>query len=63
MAHRCRLTMAAGQAAGACEPGVGRRGDGMWRMIVHVVDGTYELFRHFYGLRRFNKGRTALSAR
>jgi 5'-3' exonuclease len=21
-------------------------------MIVHVVDGTYELFRHFYGLRR-----------
>ena len=26
-------------------------------MIVHVVDGTYELFRHFYGLRRFTKGR------
>jgi 5'-3' exonuclease len=26
-------------------------------MIVHVVDGTYELFRHFYGLRRFSKGR------
>ena len=26
-------------------------------MIVHVVDGMYELFRHFYGLRRFNKGR------
>jgi 5'-3' exonuclease len=25
-------------------------------MIVHVIDGTYELFRHFYGLRRFNKG-------
>ncbi|MCC6197479.1 MAG: flap endonuclease [Burkholderiales bacterium] len=25
-------------------------------MIVHVVDGTYELFRHFYGLRRFAKG-------
>src|SRR5687767_10024718 len=25
-------------------------------MIVHAVDGTYELFRHFYGLRRFNKG-------
>ena len=25
-------------------------------MIVHVVDGTYELFRHFYGLRHFNKG-------
>ena len=26
------------------------------KMIVHLVDGTYELFRHFYGLRRFNKG-------
>jgi len=25
-------------------------------MIVHTVDGTYELFRHFYGQRRFNKG-------
>jgi len=25
-------------------------------MIVHLVDGTYELFRHFYGLRRFVKG-------
>ena len=24
--------------------------------VVHLVDGTYELFRHFYGLRRFNKG-------
>jgi 5'-3' exonuclease len=28
-------------------------------MIVHLIDGTYELFRHFYGLRRFNKGRDA----
>src|SRR6185369_15498927 len=26
-------------------------------MIVDLVDGTYELFRHFYGLRRFTKGR------
>jgi 5'-3' exonuclease len=25
-------------------------------MIVHLVDGTYELFRHFYGLRRSIKG-------
>src|SRR5436309_3761151 len=25
-------------------------------MIVHLVDGTYELFRQFYGLRRFTKG-------
>ena len=28
-------------------------------MIVHLIDGTYELFRHFYGLRRFNKGNDA----
>jgi 5'-3' exonuclease len=26
-------------------------------VIVHLVDGTYELFRHFYGLQRFEKGR------
>src|SRR5262249_2990922 len=26
-------------------------------MIVHLIDGTYELFRHFYGARRFNEGR------
>jgi 5'-3' exonuclease len=25
-------------------------------MVIHLVDGTYELFRHFYGLRRFTKG-------
>ena len=25
-------------------------------MIVHLIDGTYELFRHFYGLRRFTQG-------
>ena len=25
-------------------------------MIVHFIDGTSELLRHFYGLRRFNKG-------
>src|SRR5205823_4318257 len=24
-------------------------------VIVHLIDGTYELFRHFYGLRRFGK--------
>jgi 5'-3' exonuclease len=23
--------------------------------IIHLIDGTYELFRHFYGLRRFTK--------
>ncbi len=28
-------------------------------MIVHLIDGTYELFRHFYGLRRFSKGKDA----
>src|SRR5688500_2164046 len=26
-------------------------------MIIHLIDGTYELFRHFYGLRRFDKGK------
>src|SRR5437762_2070070 len=25
--------------------------------VVHLIDGTYELFRHFYGLRRFTKGK------
>ena len=25
-------------------------------MLIHLLDGTYELFRHFYGLRRFTKG-------
>ncbi|HEX2395602.1 MAG TPA: 5'-3' exonuclease H3TH domain-containing protein [Bacteroidales bacterium] len=25
-------------------------------MIIHLIDGTYELFRHFYGQRRFNEG-------
>jgi 5'-3' exonuclease len=26
-------------------------------MVIHVLDGTYELFRQFYGQRRFNKGK------
>src|SRR5258708_5258713 len=26
-------------------------------MVIHLVDGPYELFRHFYGLRRFTKGK------
>ncbi|HEY6326672.1 MAG TPA: 5'-3' exonuclease H3TH domain-containing protein [Candidatus Cybelea sp.] len=26
-------------------------------VVVHLVDGTYELFRHFYGLRRFTGGK------
>jgi 5'-3' exonuclease len=25
-------------------------------LVVDLIDGTYELFRHFYGLRRFTKG-------
>jgi 5'-3' exonuclease len=24
-------------------------------LIIHLIDGTYELFRHFYGIRRFSK--------
>jgi 5'-3' exonuclease len=31
-------------------------------MIIHLVDGTYELFRHFYGLRRFKKTDPPLGA-
>ena len=31
-------------------------------MIIHLVDGTYELFRHFYGLRRGNTGDAPLGA-
>jgi 5'-3' exonuclease len=26
-------------------------------MIIHLIDGTYELFRHFYGQRSFNNGK------
>jgi 5'-3' exonuclease len=26
-------------------------------MIIHLIDGTYELFRHFYGQRSFNGGK------
>ena len=35
---------------------VGDRGVVYSRMVVHLLDGTYELFRHFYGIRRFTKG-------
>jgi 5'-3' exonuclease len=28
-------------------------------VIVHLIDGTYELFRHFYGLRRDTSGKSA----
>ena len=31
-------------------------------MVVHLIDGTYELFRHFYGLRRFRKDDPPLGA-
>jgi len=27
------------------------------KLVAHFIDGTYELFRHFYGLRRFTKGK------
>src|SRR6266576_686585 len=26
-------------------------------MIVHLIDGTYEIFRHFYGQRSWNEGK------
>ena len=25
------------------------------KMVIHLIDGTYELFRYFYGIRRFKK--------
>ncbi len=31
-------------------------------MIVHLIDGTYELFRHFYGARRFADGQDSPNA-
>jgi len=31
-------------------------------LVVHLIDGTYELFRHFYGLRRFSKTDRPLGA-
>lgn len=31
-------------------------------MIVHLIDGTYELFRQFYGIRRYSKSPAPLSA-
>jgi 5'-3' exonuclease len=31
-------------------------------MIVHLIDGTYELFRQFYGRRRFTKGEDRFGA-
>jgi 5'-3' exonuclease len=31
-------------------------------VIVHLIDGTYELFRHFYGLRRSTGGRARFGA-
>jgi 5'-3' exonuclease len=33
-----------------------RSGDTLSAVIVHLIDGTYELFRHFYGARRARKG-------
>lgn len=27
----------------------------LFQMLIHLIDGTYELFRHFFGLRRFHK--------
>jgi 5'-3' exonuclease len=33
-----------------------------FRMIVHLIDGTYELFRQFYGIRRFAKTDPPLGA-
>lgn len=34
----------------------------MSSVIVHLIDGTYELFRHFYGIRRFSENPPPMSA-
>jgi 5'-3' exonuclease len=34
-------------------------GVGFDAMMVHLLDGTYELFRHYYGRRRFDQGKNA----
>lgn len=34
-----------------------RHADSDGAIVVHLIDGTYELFRQFYGLRRFNQGK------
>ena len=55
---RLQLPVGVGVGDVAGEAGVRRRA--MTQddaVIVHLVDGTYELFRHFYGLRRFTKGK------
>src|SRR6185436_14415775 len=39
-------------STGECVPLV----QGCAAMIVHLIDGTYELYRHFYGLRRRGPG-------
>ncbi|MHB0970297.1 MAG: 5'-3' exonuclease [Thermoanaerobaculia bacterium] len=31
-------------------------------LVVHLIDGTYELFRHFYGIRRFKKSDPPMGA-
>src|SRR5262249_19967968 len=49
LGQRFRLAHAGGRGG----PARARTESGV---IVHLVDGTYELFRHFYGLRRFPGG-------
>ena len=36
-------------------PALRSKQPGETKKIIHLIDGTYELFRHFYGLRRFTK--------
>src|SRR5438067_208614 len=57
IARRCLLERGEGVAGEELtdEAAGGGRGHhvSMLPMIVHLIDGTYELFRHFYGIRRF----------
>jgi len=48
------LLVLIGESAGVDEEACGSTN--ACDVIVHLIDGTYELFRHFYGLRRAPKG-------
>src|SRR5207253_3743318 len=56
LAHGPRLLSRAHPAGGGAGGGC-RGGDASDAMMVHFLDGTYELFRHYYGRRRFDKGK------
>src|ERR1700758_1954816 len=53
--HQSRIDSRSRRSGGRYCP-AGARLRAAQAMIVHLVDGTYELFRHFYGARRATNG-------